>query len=233
MDIQDIRKTFFSLREDDYKRFMSSLLPNVDPDIIIGVRLPHLRNIAKRIVRGDFRTYLDTCSRDYYEEKMVEGFVIGMADIAFDERCDRIARFVRHIDNWGICDSFCASLKFAHTEEKKVWNRIERYFVSHHPYEVRFAVVMAIYYFAKEEYADDFFSRLGHIRSDDYYVKMAIAWAISVYYVTCPDRTKKYLIDHDLDLWTYRKALTKIIESNRVSQKDKKWIRELRDKIKK
>ena len=233
MDIQDIRKIFFSLREDDYKRFMSSLLPNVDPDIIIGVRLPHLRNIAKRIVRGDFRTYLDTCSRDYYEEKMVEGFVIGMADIAFDERCDRIARFVRHIDNWGICDSFCASLKFAHTEEKKVWNRIERYFASHHPYEVRFAVVMAIYYFAKEEYADDFFSRLGHIRSDDYYVKMAIAWAISVYYVTCPDRTKAYLMKHDLDLWTYRKALTKIIESNRVSQHDKKWIRELRDKIKK
>ena len=233
MDTNDIRQTLLSLAEDDYQTFMSSLLPNVDPDTILGVRVPELRKIAKRIAKGDYRAYLDTCKRDYYEEKMIEGFIIGMADMTFDERCDRIARFVRTIDNWGICDSFCASLKFAREYPDKVWDWIELYFASHHPYEVRFAIVMSIYYFASEQYADDLFEHLGHIHVDDYYVKMAIAWAISVYYVECPDRTKQYLINYDLDMWTYRKALTKIIESKRVSTEDKEWIRIFRNEIKK
>ena len=232
MDIIDIRQTLFSLGEDDYKRFMSSLLPNIHPDTIIGVRLPALRKIAKRIARGDYLAYLDTCKRDYYEEKMIEGFVIGMADMTFDERCGCIARFVSCIDNWGICDSFCACLKFARENKKQVWEQIAPYFVSHHPYKVRFAVVMAIFYFASEEYIDDFFERIDHITADDYYVKMAIAWAISVYYAECPNRTKQYLMSYDKKPWTYRKALTKIIESKRVSDTDKAWIRELRNKIK-
>lgn len=232
MDIQDIRQTLFSLGEDDYKRFMSSLLPNIHPDTIIGVRLPVLRKIAKRIARGDYLAYLDTCKRDYYEEKMIEGFVIGMADMTFDERCGCIARFVSCIDNWGICDSFCACLKFARENREEVWKQIMPYFVSHHPYEVRFAVVMAIFYFASEEYIDDFFERISLITADDYYVKMAIAWAISVCYVECPARTKEYLMHCDKTSWIYRKALTKIIESKRVSDIDKAWIRECRSKIK-
>ncbi len=233
MDMNDIRQTLLSLKEDEYRSFMSSLLPNVDPDTILGVRVPHLRNIARKIIRGDHRSYLDTCTTEYYEEKMIEGFVIGMADMSFGERCDRIKRFVRKIDNWGICDSFCACLKFAREYPSEVWDWIELYFASHHPYEVRFAIVMAIFYFAKEEYADDFFEHLDHIRIDDYYVKMAIAWAISVYYVETPDRTKQYLMTHNLEMWTYRKALTKIIESKRVSEEDKEWIRGFRDQIKK
>lgn len=233
MDTNDVRQTLLSLQEDEYKKFMSSLLPNVDPDTILGVRMPHLRKIARKIARGDYRTYLNECTTEYYEEKMIEGFVISMADLSFGERCDRIKRFVRKIDNWGICDSFCASLKFARKYPAEVWDWIELYFTSNHPYEVRFAIVMAIYYFASEEYCDDFFEHLGHIHTDDYYVKMAIAWAISVYYVELPERTKMYLMNHDLEMWTYRKALTKIIESKRVSKEDKAWIRTFRNKIKK
>ena len=232
MDISDIRQTLFSFREDEYRQFMSSLLPNIHPDTIIGVRLPHLRKIVPRIASGDSRTYLDTCNRDYYEEKMIEGFVIAMADMPFVERCDHIARFVRTIDNWGICDSFCASLKFARRYPDMVWKWIEPYFASHHPYEVRFALVMEIFYFASEEYIDDFFERISHITADDYYVKMAVAWAISVYYVNCPAHTKRYLMSCDADPWIYRKALTKIIESKRVSDEEKAWIRECRNKIK-
>ena len=155
------------------------------------------------------------------------------ADMPFGERCDHIARFVRTIDNWGICDSFCASLKFARRYPDMVWKWIEPYFASHHPYEVRFALVMEIFYFASEEYIDDFFERISHITADDYYVKMAVAWVISVYYVNCPAHTKRYLMSCDADPWIYRKALTKIIESKRVSDEEKAWIRECRNKIKK
>lgn len=233
MDPKDVRQTLLSLKEDEYQAFMSSLLPNVDPNTILGVRVPKLRSIARRIVRDDYRAYLATCTTRYYEEMMIEGFIIGMADMSFGERCDHIKRFVRKIDNWGVCDSFCASLKFAREYPDEVWDWIELYFASHHPYEVRFAIVMAICYFTSEEYSDDFFEHLDHIRADDYYVKMAIAWAISAYYVESPERTKTYLLSHHLEMWTYRKALTKILESKRVSEEDKEWIREFRNQIKK
>lgn len=233
MKQEDIRQKLLSLKEDEYQKFSSSLLPNVDPDKIIGVRVPKLRSIARTIVRQDYRSYLSQCSSDTYEEMMIEGFVIAMADMTFAERCNYIASFVRKIDNWGVCDSFCSSLKFAQDHHDAVWEWIELYFASHQPYEVRFAIVMAIFYFAEERYAKDFFEHLDHIRNEDYYVKMAIAWAISVYYVKVPEQTKRYLADHNLDMWTYRKALTKIIESNRVSAEDKKWIREFRKQIKK
>lgn len=233
MKQEEIRQKLFSLKEDEYQKFSSSLLPNVDPDRIIGVRVPKLRSIARTIARRDYRSYLAECSSDTYEEMMIEGFVIAMADMTFAERCAYIASFVRKIDNWGVCDSFCSSLKFAHDNPDAVWEWTELYFASHRPYEVRFAIVMAIFYFAEERYAQDFFEHLDHIRINDYYVKMAIAWALSVYYVKVPEQTKRYLTEHNLDMWTYRKALTKIIESNRVSEEDKDWIREFRKQIKK
>lgn len=233
MNREEVRRKLDQLKEAQYQKFSSSLLPTVDPDRILGVRVPNLRSIARTIARGDHRAYLAECSSDTYEEMMIEGFVIAMADMPFGERCEYIASFVRRIDNWGICDSFCASLKFARTYPDAVWEWTELYFASYRPYEVRFAIVMAIFYFAEEKYSRDFFERLDHIRTDDYYVKMAIAWAISVYYVKVPEAAKRYLNDHRLDMWTYRKALTKIIESNRVSDRDKEWIREFRKQIKK
>ncbi|MBQ8682849.1 MAG: DNA alkylation repair protein [Selenomonadales bacterium] len=233
MKQEDVRQILLSLKEDEYQKFSSSLLPNVDQDRILGVRIPKLRTIARKIARGDYRSYLASCSSDIYEEMLIEGFVIGMADMPFGERCQYIKPFVRKIDNWGVCDSFCSSMKFARDYPNEVWDWIELYFASHHPYEVRFAIVMAIFYFAEEEYSKDFFEHLDHIRTEDYYVKMAIAWEIAVYYVKVPEQTKQYLTTHKLDMWTYRKALTKIIESNRVSPEDKEWIREMRNQIKK
>ncbi|MBO5245492.1 MAG: DNA alkylation repair protein [Selenomonadales bacterium] len=233
MTREEVRQLLEQLKEDEYQKFSSSLLPTIDPNRILGVRVPKLRSIARRIVRNDPRAYLAESSSDIYEEIMIEGFVIGMADMTFTERCGYIASFIKRIDNWAICDSFCSGLKFAKDHPDAVWDWIELYFPSRHPYEVRFAIVMAIFYFAEDKYSKDFFEHLDHIRADEYYVKMAIAWAISVYYVKAPEATKRYLREHKLDLWTYRKALTKIIESNRVSEQDKEWIREFRSQIKK
>lgn len=233
MKQEDVVNTLLSLREEEYKTFVASLVPNINPDTILGVRIPHLRTIARRIAKGDYQTYLAECEPTTYEEKMIKGFVIGMADMTFGQRCGYIKQFLSEVDNWGICDSFCSSLKSARRDPHMVWDWIELYFASKEPYKVRFAIVISLIYFHQEEYIEEFFEHLEHISCDDYYVKTAIAWAISVYYIKHPEVTKRYLKENTLDQWTYRKSLTKIIESHRVSEEDKNWIRSLRANIKK
>lgn len=231
MKQEEIVETLLALREEEYKAFVASLIPTIDADTIIGVRIPHLQKIAKKIIEGDYQTYLAQCNPTTYEEKMIKGLVIGMLDIPFSVRCGYIKQFLNEVDNWGICDSFCSSLKSARNDPDMVWDWIELYFASKEPYKVRFAIVISLMYFAEEEYIEEFFEHIRHISCDDYYVKMAIAWAISIYYIKHPELTKKYLEANMIDMWTYRKALTKIIESRRVSDEDKAWIRSLRSKI--
>lgn len=233
MKRENIVKILQGLREEEYKEFVASLIPNIDADTIIGVRIPYLRQIAKKITEGDYQTYLTQCHPVTYEEKMIKGLVIGMLDIPFSIRCGYIKQFLNEVDNWSVCDSFCSSLKSARRDPEIVWDWIELYFASKEPYKVRFAIVISLMYFAEEEYIEEFFEHIRHISCDDYYVKMAIAWAISIYYIKHPTVTKKYLEANTIDMWTYRKALTKIIESRRVSDEDKEWIRSLRSQIKK
>lgn len=232
MNQEDVVHTLLSLRDEEYRTFVASLVPNIDPEKIIGVRIPQLRTIARNIARGDYRTYLAQCTTDMFEEKMIKGFVIGMADMTFSERCRQIKQFLPEVDNWSVCDSFCSTLKYAREYPEAVWDWIELYFASKDPYKVRFALVMSLMYFVEEEYTEGFFEHLDHIKCDDYYVKTAIAWAISVYYIKQPAMTKKYLKVNQLDMWTYRKSLTKIVESQRVSIEDKEWIYALRKEIK-
>lgn len=232
MKQEDVVNTLLSMREEEYRTFVTSLVPNIDRETVIGVRIPKLRKIADKIAHGDSRAYLDGCKPKTYEEKMIKGFVIGMADMTFGERCGYIKRFLSEVDNWSVCDSFCSSLKYAREYPEAVWDWIELYFASKEPYKVRFALVMSLMYFARKDYVEEFFEHLSHIKCDDYYVKMAIAWAISVYYIKYPELTKQYLKADLLDLWTYRKSLAKIVESHRVSEQDKQWVQSLRKEIK-
>ena len=112
-----IRKKIFELADDEYKKFQENLCP--DNDNIVGVRLPLLRDLAREIAKGDWRTYIKTAQDEYYEEIMLQGMVIGCVRTDVEERLRYITNFVPKIDNWGVCDSFCSGLKFTKSNMKK------------------------------------------------------------------------------------------------------------------
>ena len=119
-------------------------------------------------------------------------------------------------------------MKFVKKNRAEVWDFIQPYFDSEEPYDIRFAVVMTLAHFSDSEYADRAFEIFDRIKNEDYYVKMAVAWAVSVFFVHAPQETWHYLKENSLDDDTYNKALRKIIESHRVSDEDKKIIRTLK-----
>jgi 3-methyladenine DNA glycosylase AlkD len=223
-----IREQIFELADEDYKNFQSKLCPGIDN--IIGVRLPLLRKLAKEIAKGNWREYIKTSKSEYYEEVMLQGMVIGYIKSDIDEVLSYVTDFVPKIDNWAICDSFCIGLKFTKTNMERVWDYIGQYLSSKQEFEMRFGIVMLLNFYIEEEYIDKVLILLDKAKHEGYYVKMAVAWAISICYIKFPEETMKYLNNNTLDDFTYNKALQKITESLRIDKETKILIRSMKRK---
>ncbi len=221
-----IKEKLAAHKDDEYRIFASKLLPGVDT--LLGVRIPILRRLAKEIARMDWRYYLQQASQDSFEEIMLQGMVIGTVEVeTLEELLPYIQGFLPLIDNWSVCDSFCASLKIVKRNKREAFLFIQSYIYSIHPYEVRFAIVMLLNYYIEEEYLERLFSLFDQVQLEHYYVQMALGWAISACYVKFPVETLAYLKKHHLSSITYRMAIRKICESKKVSRADKEVIKQL------
>ncbi len=225
-----IRQQLEEMAEEKYRIFSASLTPGKEN--ILGVRLPLLKKMAAKLVKGDWRAYLATASEDTMEEVMLQGMVIGLCKANLEEVLKLAADFIPKIDCWAVCDSFCNGLKITKTHKGPVWDFIQPYLCSDREYEIRFGVVMLLYYL-EPEYAPAAFAHFDRIRQEGYYVKMAVAWVLSMYYVRLPELTLAYLKENRLDDFTYNKALQKITESLSVDQATKQMIRGMKRKTEK
>lgn len=223
-----VRKKIFELSDEKYKEFHTKLSPTSSN--IIGVRMPLLRKLAKEIAKGDWREYLKTAENEYYEEIMLQGIVIGCVKVDVEERLQLISKFIPKIDGWGICDSFCNGLKFIKSNKERMWNFIQPYLKSDQEFYVRFAVVVLLDFYIDEAYITRVLYALDKIKHPGYYVKMAVAWSVSVCYIKFPEITMVYLKNNSLDDFTYNKSLQKITESFRVDNEIKLVIKRMKRK---
>ena len=223
-----IRQDLLNSADKKYKEFHSSLCPGTDN--IIGVRVPVLRNYAKKLSKQEnFKDYISFNKTVYYEEVMLQGMLIGfIKNTDIKEVLEAIKNFIPKIDNWAVCDIFCAGLKAVNKNKDTFWNFIQKYLKSKKEFELRFALVIILDYFIDDKHIKDALNIFDNIKHDGYYVKMAIAWAISVAFVKFPEITMMYLKNNYLDDWTYNKALQKICESLRVSKETKKIIKAMK-----
>lgn len=226
MNYKMIKERLLELAEDGYREFSASLTPGKDN--ILGVRLPALRKLAKEIAKGDFRQYLKEAKDDTFEEVMLQGMVIGACKADIEEVLHLTANFIPKIDNWAVCDSFCSSLKITKKHLSRVWDFLIPYLSSDQEFEIRFGLVMLLNYYVLPEYAQAAFEYLDRIHHDGYYVKMGLAWAISIYFIKMPEVTMNYLQKNQLDEFTYHKALQKILDSYRVDNQTKMLIRAMK-----
>lgn len=227
MDVyEDYRKRLAGLAEAEYKEFNQKLNPGIDN--ILGVRVPAVRALAKELAKGGWRDYFAKNEDIYFEETLLQGLTIGFLRGDTDMIVSEIKHFLPKINGWAMCDSFCAGLKIAKKEPALIWGLVRECAESERPFYIRFAVVMMLNHYIGSEHIDEILSRLGKIRHDEYYVKMAVAWAVSVCFVKQREKTLDFLNDCPLDDFTFNKALQKIRESFRVAAEDKELMRELK-----
>lgn len=222
-----IKEQLNSLAEEKYRIFTSALTPGKEN--ILGVRIPLLKKMAAKLVKGDWRAYLAEATEDTMEEVMLQGMVIGGCKADAEEILQLAAGFIPKIDCWSVCDGFCGGLKIAGPHKERVWEFLQPYLKSDKEYEIRFGVVMLLHYLLPE-YAPLAFAHFDRIKHEGYYVKMAVAWVLSMYYVNLPGLTMPYLKKNELDRFTYNKALQKIIESHRIDQEDREIIKSMKRK---
>ena len=229
-----IREQLESLSETDYKKFNEKIVPGARN--MLGVRLPKLRQIAKEIAKQEPVRYLEEIEqalltkRDqiYYEEIMIYGLVIGYAKLTDEERKEWLERFLCHIDNWAVCDSCCMTYKWMKKNPEYWWKYLEERKKKGVEYSIRFAVVCMLDHFIDHTYIERVLQWCDRIQHDGYYVKMAVAWAVSVCFVKYPEPTYKFLHKNYMDDFTQNKAIQKICDSYRVTKEMKQEIKSFR-----
>ena len=225
---QKIKEELKQLADEKYREFHKGLCPGTEN--ILGIRVPVLRDYAKKIAKEyEIKELLKNIDNEYYEEIMLQGMLIGLEkDNDMQDILKDIEEFVPKIDNWAVCDVFCAGLKITKKHKKEMWDFLQAYVTSGKEFEIRFGVVMILDYYITEEYLKKDFSIFDHIKSNQYYVQMAVAWAISVCLIKFYDKTIEYLKNAKIDKFTYNKALQKAIESYRISQEQKVELRKMK-----
>lgn len=212
----------FSLKDDEYQKFNQKI---VKTDNIIGIRLPILKNIAKIIAKNDYLSFIKNNKHQYSEEIMLHGLVITYLKIDFNESIKLFDEYIKYIDSWATCDSVVMNYKIVSKNLDICLIKIKEYLKSDKPFIKRVGIVL-LFYYLNDDYIDEVLKLINSIKSDDYYVKMANAWLISICLVKYYDKTVKFLKSCQLDDWTYNKALQKAIESYRI--KDKEILRKMK-----
>lgn len=230
-DVCDIRKQLELQAEEKYREFQKRLLPGVDEKSrILGVRMGNLRKIGKQIAKGNYEDYLRNAEAETFEEIMLKGIVIGCSNMKFEDRIHFIAEFVPFIQNWSVCDSFVSGLKFIREAREEYYPYVCEYLNAEKEFEIRFGIVVLINYYRDEEYAERAFVWFDRIKHPGYYVKMAVAWAVAMYFIENQKTVMQYLKKNELDDFTYNKALQKIKESLLISPETKNQIQGMKRK---
>lgn len=226
MDYNKFLNQLYTLQDLKYKEFHSKLIMS---DNLIGIRTIELKKIAKNFAKSNYEEFFKINPHKLYEENIIQGLILGYLKLDFDDLIPYIDDFIKHIDNWAVCDITAANLKIFNKNKKLGFMQIKKYLKDENFWINRFGYVLLIDYYIEDKYIDKIF-KLCNDYKDEYYVKMAIAWLISMCYFKYKNKTLEFLSNNNFDNWTYNKVIQKILESNRITDIEKNILRELKRK---
>ena len=222
-----IRRELIALGDEKYKAFHSRLIPTVDADRVIGVRMPALKDYAKELKNLDMNDFLGDLPHKYYDENNLHGLlVMGIKD--YDACLASLEAFLPFVDNWATCDLLRPVSFKAHRPE--LLARIKEWLSSEHTYTKRFGMEMLMLHFLDEDFKPEYLEWLAEIRSEEYYVNMMLAWFYATALAKQWEATLPYMENQRLDKWVHNKTIRKAIESYRVTDEQKAYLRTLRIK---
>lgn len=223
-----IRERLFSAQDSGYRDFHARLVPNIEKERIIGVKTPVLREIAKEVSKsGEAEEFLKSLPHEYYEENNLHAFLIEQIR-DFDRALYETERFLPYIDNWATCDSFLP--KVFKKERGNILPKIYQWLESSHTYTVRYGIGLLMSLFLDDAFEKKYLEAVCGVRSDEYYIKMMIAWYFATALTKQYDSSISYIEQKRLDPWTHNKTISKACDSRRISGDTKAYLKSLRIK---
>ena len=222
----DIQKYLFSQADQKYRDFTLPLIPNVDVKTFIGVRLPVLKKYAKEIDEKSRKEFLNDLPHVYHEENVLHAFILSNIK-DYQEFINYVDAFLPYVTNWSVCDTICNKHLNKHKEE--LIKDVYRWLKSIEIYRVRYAVKCLMNYYLNEDFKEEHLERVKEVKLDDYYVKMMIAWYLATGLAKNYESFVKVIEDHSFDTFIHNKAIQKAVESYRVSEEHKNYLKTLKD----
>ena len=228
MITDEITTKLFSLQDTAYRDFQVKLIPGMDAQKEIGVRTPELRKLSKELAkREDIREFLNDLPHQYFDENQLHAFILS-GEKDFEKCMEDLERFLPYVDNWATCDQM--SPKVFRKNRKKLLESINRWIGSEHTYTVRFAIKMLMEHFLDEDFDPIYPEMVATVRSEEYYIRMMIAWYFATALAKRYDAVLPYLKQEKLDVWTHNKAIQKAVESYRITEEQKIYLKSLKRK---
>ena len=209
-----------SLKDDKYKEFNKSIVLNSKYEMI-GIRVPIVKDIAKKI--KDIDEFLKYSGNTYHEEILLQGLVISRIK---DEELfyKYYIEYIKKIDNWALCDTFCSSIKIVRKYEDKYYKESIKLSLGDKEFISRVGLVTILDHFINKENLDTIFNTLNSINSDKFYINMAEAWLVCEIYTKYPVETLEFIKNNNLNKFTQNKSISKIRDSYRVSKEEKEEL---------
>ena len=228
MNLNEIRAELFKMQDMDYRDFNSKLIPTVDKESMIGIRTPDLRKYAKQLGKSsDVIEFLQTLPHKYFDENQLHAFIIS--EIKDFKNCiDEINRFLPYIDNWATCDQL--SPKVFKKYHNELFEYIKDWLKSDKVYTLRFGIGMLMEHFLDEDFDILYPETVSKIRSGEYYINMMIAWYFATALAKQYESIIPFIENNSLDIWTHNKAIQKSVESLRISDEKKEYLKSLKIK---
>ncbi len=224
-----LTRLLISNSDKDYAEFSKKLTPDTNYKII-GVRVPVIKKIAKIAIKENLAEEFLTESHAFYEEYFLHGIILGLLKSDNYQFFKCLNDFLPKIDNWAICDGTVAGIKRLKKMPSEALEFAKSCLDSNLPYVKRFGVVTLTTYFLDENFSPNILELVSKIKSENYYVNMAIAWFFSVALVKKYDETLQYLTTNKLSKFIHDKTIQKAIESFRISDEKKTYLRTLKNK---
>ena len=209
--------------EKEYKEFSSKLMPTVEKDSVIGIRVPYLRKYAKAL--ENYEDFLNELPHKYFEENNLHAFLIEKEN-DFDKCIERINAFLPYIDNWATCDSM--KPKVLKKEPEKLLKHIKKWLNSKDVYAVRYSINLLMSFYLDDNFDEEYLRLVAGVESHEYYINMMRAWYFATALAKQYDYVLPYLEKRVLDVWTHNKTIQKAVESYRITKEQKDYLKKLR-----
>ncbi len=225
--MEKIAKELFELRDEAYFHFHKKLIPTIPEERIMGVRTPALRSYAKKVAKyPEVYVFLRELPHTYYEENNLHGALLGLLYKDVEIYLQELEKFLPYVDNWATCDMM--GPKVFKKNLPLVYEHVKKWLVSNDTYTVRFGIVTLLGYFLEEAFEPEMLDLVAGVRSEEYYIKMAVAWYFSMALVKQYEATIPYLQNRIMPAWEHNKAIQKAIESYQIDKETKNYLRSLK-----
>lgn len=212
-----------NMRDEKFAHFTASLMPTTKSQNVIGIRTPVLRKHAQSLQHSE--NFLRDLPHTYFEENQIHAFILS--DIRDFEKCvKQVDAFLPYIDNWATCDQLIPKTFAKNLDKLLPW--IDKWIKSNHTYTVRFAIGLLMRFYLGENFNDKYATMIIKIKSDEYYINMMRAWYFATALAKNWNKVVAIIENKKLDTWTHNKTIQKAIESFRITDKQKQYLKKFK-----